>query len=479
MNPRSAIRSAWLAVLAVALPATARQLAAQQPADPRVPARSPFTAVAHFEDPQFAADAQQVLDGVWDLAVAMFGRPRGQVTPMVVHCYREHADYASAAAVLGGPDPRVYPGFADFDTKSAHYFVGAAARDEDGALGVWVRSGITHEAMHLAVRAIRDLPMGFYPRWYVEGIAMWAEKKLVAEPGVDAAAAEADTGAEDDEERRAAAAARKMRALYSFARVAVLHRDGRIPKATELLAGKAGNISQPDEYPVFRMLFEMLMTEHAPAMAAMLPESLALPATPAVPGQLRDLVQRAIGEAAWQTLDARYCSRTAEVATAVPEAAFVPPADQEGTIGDADFHPGSPDVRWAGTLEKDRLQVDATVTLRRAGGDQTDFVFGQHGTSWLRVCFVAGAGVFVMARDQEGETAGGWLVLARSGKVDALAPGVPLKMRIVGVGGEVRVDVAGKKVVVAKTGKRPFRGRWGIGAPKGCRANWRNVKVQQ
>lgn len=466
MTNRLVIRPAWLAVLIAALPVTAQQTPTQH---------SPFTAQAHFEDPQFAADAQQALDRVWELAVAMFGSPRGQVPPMVVHCYQDHADYAAAAEVLGGPDPRVYPGFADLDTNSAHYFIGATVRGADGSLGVWVRGGITHEAMHLAVRTIRDLPMGWYPRWYVEGIAMWAEKKLVAEPGADAVAVDAA----DYEGERGAAEARRMRELFSFARVAVLHRDGRIPKATELLAGKSGNLSQPDEYPVFRMLFELLMAEHADAMAGMLRESLVLPATPAVPEQLRDLVRRAIGEAAWQGLDERYRARTAEVADAVPEARYVPPADQKGKIGDADFHPGSPDVRWAGTLEKDRLQVDATVTLRRAGGDQTDFVFGQHGASWLRVCLVAGAGVFVMAREQEGEAVGGWSVLARSGKVEALATGVPLKVRIVAVGGEVRVDVAGKRAVVAKTGKRPFRGRWGMGAPKGCRANWRDVKVQQ
>lgn len=243
------------------------------------PATSPFGAVAHFDDPQFAADAKSALDAVWALATTLFGAPADAVPPMQVHCYRDHAEYAAAAAALGGPDPKVFPGFADLDTMTAHFYVGAAVRDADGAVAAWVRSGMVHEAMHLAVRAICGRPMGWYPRWFVEGTAMWAERQIVT-AGDGAEVGDDDEGTEDAEN---AASARRMRELLSVARVAVLHRDGRIPPATELLAGKSGNLSQPDEYPVFRLLFELLMTEHADAMVAVLRDSLALPATPVVP----------------------------------------------------------------------------------------------------------------------------------------------------------------------------------------------------
>ncbi len=427
-------------------------------------AQSPFRAQPHFDDPKFAADAQAALDKVWQLATRMFGPPDGTVSELVVHAYAERSDYATASETLGGPDPMTFPGFADHRTRTGHYYVGTKVRDDDGRLRAYVRDGITHEAMHLAVAAIRGHAEAFAPRWFGEGLAMWAEVQ------VEGGARPAGTGDVRND-------AEAMRDLFEVGRAGTLHRDGRVPKATTLLAGESGALSRQDEYPVFRVLFELLMEQHAAPMQAMLRDSLTLPSSPAQALLLRDLVQKHLGHDAWRTLDERFAQRLETIAAATPKMAFPPPDDQKGKVGDPDYHPGSPVVAWAGTHDRDRLQVDAKLTIRDAGPRQADFVFGQHGKAWLRVCFVDGGGVLVLGREQDGEAPGGWVVLGRGGDAATVVVGKAAKVRLVAAGGEVRVDVDGKRIVTAKCGKRTGRGRWGMGAPQGGRASWQEVKV--
>lgn len=451
---RSAAISFVLALMGAVAPASG-----QSPESPR--SDSPFSATAHLDDPDFVAAAQPFLDAVWALAIARLGSPRRAAPDeMTVHVYASREEFEEVAKALGGPDPRIFPGFADYETGTAHVLVGPGVRTTNGRLSPVAVGGMVHEAMHLAVGAVRGRSMAFYPRWFVEGLAMWAETQVTLG---DATAGEAQTG---------------LRDVYSASRARTLLQDGRIEPVSELMLDRYGDLGQVDEYPINRVLFQLLMDDHGEAMARVLPAALDLEVSPAVPLQLRDLVRREMGESAWERLDDRLHERIRALAVDLPEPEFDPPPDARGVPGDPDFHPGSPDIRWAGETEANRLRVTATVTVRDAGQKQCDFVFGRHRSSWLRVCIVPEAGVLVLAREQDGDGPGGWEVLARSRRTPTLRLGEPARLEIAASSGSVRVSIDGKHAVTARTGKRPFRGRWGIGAPPGCRASWRDVRVQ-
>jgi hypothetical protein len=212
-------------------------------------------------------------------------------------------------------------------------------------------------------------------------------------------------------------------------------------------------------------------------MRRLLATAMALPSSPALPQQHVDLLKSGLGDEAWRGLDEALQLRILAMADGVPESTFEPPADLHGQPGDDDFHPGSPQVAWAGTHDRPRLTMTANVTLRRAGNDQTDFVFGQHEGSWLRVCLVPGH-VLVLARTQDGDEGGGWDVLARSKRLDSPAIGEPARLRIQASPGSVTVQIDGRLAVRAAIGKRTIRGRWGMGAPAGCRASWKELKLR-
>ena len=434
-----------------ALLVLAAALRAQQPC--------PFRLVAHPADDALSVAAQPVLAATWQFAQQLLGVPRAEVPEMIVHAYASRDDYIAASEAIDGPDPRVFPGFASFSTRTAHLFVGDPAL-RDGALSPMAQDGVVHEVMHLSTQAIAGRHFSFEKRWYVEGLAMWAEHCLHDAKRADVP--EDNSGVRD---------------IYSAARARTLLRDGRIAKVDRILLGDNGDLSQVDEYPVHRVLFGLLMEEHGDAMRRFLATAVALPSSPALPQQHVDLLRGGLGDEAWRSLDGALEQRILAMAEGVPENAFEPPADLHGAPGDDDFHPGSPQVAWAGAHERPRLTMTVNVTLRRAGNDQTDFVFGQHEGSWLRVCLVPGR-VLVLARAQDGDESGGWQVLARSKQLDTPAIGRPARLRIQAAPGSVTVQLDGRLAVRAAIGTRPVRGRWGMGAPAGCRASWKELKLR-
>ncbi|MCB9870358.1 MAG: DUF1570 domain-containing protein [Planctomycetes bacterium] len=414
-----------------------------------------FQLVCEMRDDLFADDAMAVLDQVWALAERHFQpTAKAGTKKLAVRVYSDRRRYAAAAVRHRMPWYAKFQGFADGRTLTAHVMMVDAAWWTEAGMDPGNRQTLAHEAAHLMVMLCTQSRGSFLPKWVAEGFPMWVEGEVMRAGGWA--------------KSRVADPIEGLRVQQARALVAA----GTFPKVAAMLRDDWGKLTELDKYHPIRMLWILLAERHEVAHRALLETLRDTTASAALPAIFASRLKSALGEDAWQKLDAELLAFVAAREVAPYPAPAPLPVDVVGKPGDAQFVPGSPAVRWQGSSTAKSYSISATLTMQPGGMPQSDLVFGRIANQWLRVSLVAGAGVYLMGRREAPGKPGPWQVLAAVRGVDQIVTGKPISVKLWGRGQTVTCSIDSKKVLEQELKDWRIQGKWGVGGPRGSVASW-------
>jgi hypothetical protein len=120
----------------------------------------------------------------------------------------------------------------------------------------------------------------------------------------------------------------------------------------------------------------------------------------------------------------------------------------------------------------------AELEILPGGEEEVRVLLGRRRRGFVAVALRAGSGAAVLAWNEEGGGTGRWERLARA-RVDGLAAGRRLPLRIEAQPGTLRLYVGRELALEAEVGDRPLAGPWGLAAESGSAATWRRVDVRR
>jgi hypothetical protein len=430
----------------------------------RVAEGARFRVVLHFDAP--AAVVAQVLEtaeATWIVAADLFGGdvpPPGE--PREIHVYRTVAEYQEVESKLAAGWFKDHLSFSDHATRSAHLVLQPPCSDATlAALGLpqLSRHLVAHEAGHLASYELWSSYRA-HPAWFAEGFAI-------------------STGAIALERRGWSKGPERDPFL---ARGLVLARElvarGAFPEVARILRDDLGSLDLYERYAVWQVFLDHLRSREAARTARLFSLSREIDA-----GDFAQELERQFARAFSASRDGLAAlDRELRASVLAHEPRWDEVARSLDTSGSGWVQQAFPDARaiaWSSDeAPGPAFALSAEVELLAGGEQELRVLLGRRRRGFVAVGLRAGVGVSVLAWSEEEGGPGRWERLARA-RVEAVATGRRIALRIEALPGRVRVLVDRELAVEAEVGDRPLSGPWGLAAEAGTAGVWRRVDVRR
>ena len=427
-----------------------------------------FRLHVHFDAPQLADEAADVLDATWRVASRLYDSDLPDAR-MDVHLYRDVAGYERAEAELTQGKFRRNLAFAHWGTTSAH--VALQPRLADASIPVTglpkeTARLLAHEAAHLVGYAAME-NFRSHPHWIAEGIPSWVEFEVLLATG---------RAESHDDDPRACSTTRAVRRMLD---------NGTLPSVADIVAGRDTHLGFYDRYRVHWFFVATLIEQHRSSFVDLLVSLRQIREHPKGVGSLAEWLDEMFGAQNERLNDSEWFeqvfgSQTKRLDKSVMRRAtkLDPRWRQErgsletgGDVWTQVPWPGKNAMSWStDTIDGDFI-FEASVTIRPAETTEAFVRFGRSRDFW-QVSLMADYGLAVYRFD------GTWNHQA-SVRLDKFVANQSVAMRL-------RHDAAGEALKISLDGEVVHThelsfadgAQWGLGAQSGSLVDWSDVRVR-
>jgi hypothetical protein len=419
-----------------------------------------FRIVCDFRDPAVAAAALEAADTAWPIAAKLFGAPDARPEKLLdIHLFRTQAAYEKANEEVSGGRFKSNLAFTSWERGAAYVLLQPQCSDDalrTLGLPLLTRRLIAHEAAHL-VRYATIPNHASHPGWFADGSASWVAEETLA-------ALRRSPGVEED-----------PFISTELGRVQDLLSTGKLPSARAIFLDETAELSFYERYALRGAFFRFLATgERREAFHRILAELRRLGGGSDYEERLLSFVEEILGHDGFAPLDRGFADHLRSIAPQWEE--VLRSLEPEGDDWIQLAFPDTNAIAWrTDPVGKDAYSITGEVEIAPGPSQQLNLLLGRGDEGFVSIAFVAGYGVTVFRYDSAADR---WNRLGDA-TVTSRQAGKRTRFRAAVRGGELGVEVGGRKVLEVPLGAREMGGPWGLGAQAGSAGRWRAIRLPE
>lgn len=415
-----------------------------------------FALHVHFDAPAIASRSLELVEATWPVVAGLFGTAEKPLEEkLVIHLYRNPADYQAAEASLTNGEFARNLAFTHWDTGAAHIALQPDRKDALlGELGLDYQTArlLTHEAAHV-VRLDSCPNFRSHPRWFADAVASWTDVVVLGQQGW------IEEPANDP--------------FFSSQMVRVQRKAGeeQLPAFSAVIEAESQDQGWQGTYDLHAQLFPFLAADRkGDVLGELCREARRMGGGPEF---ARGLAQAVYGvtKRKPKPLDKAFAKFVAKL-----EPEWEQLYNSLQATGDDWVQLAFPEVNaiaWrTAPVRKGKLRLTGEARVLPGRTKQINILLDRRDDGFVQVCLVAGYGATVFEHFYE---ANKWEKRASAEAPLVLDEFHAFELRT--KGGQLILELNGEQIVEVAL-ERDFTGPWGLGAQKSAAGIWRGIAAK-